>query len=241
MDLKRSSSYIHVDHTLGQEGSLTVITAFQPVNNLCSKVQLNLLCNVFALSFSQAALAHTSILTWLTEGRWSHSIYLVWLHQCCCYFVLMQCVFCYPSSLFSAWSPSVIQFLLVAGSLTGGWGPDSWLGQAALARGLCCQLCIQAPWLFTLTLQRETLPVWPAKMWGSRLFFSLLALAGLTSALIIILLLLWGVSFFWWLMAKTTVMTRVSSSPLQGKGQKVDPFPGAEVTLWACRVEQVTG
>lgn len=137
MDLKRSSSYIHVDHTLGQEGSLTVITAFQPVNNLCSKVQLNLLCNVFALSFSQAALAHTSILTWLTEGRWSHSIYLVWLHQCCCYFVLMQCVFVtlLPYSLLDlpVWSSSCwwLGAWQVAGALTAGWGRQLWQGACA--------------------------------------------------------------------------------------------------------------
>lgn len=176
-----------------------MITAFHSWNNLRSKVQLNLLCNVLALSFSQAVLAHTSILIWLTEGRGSHRIYLVWLPQCCCYFALMQCFF------LLLFFPVLCLISQCDPVPAGGWGPDSW--QAALARGLCCQLCIQAPWLFIPTLQRTTLPLWLAKMWGSGLFSSLLTLAGLPSALIM-LLLLGGILFFWWLMAKPRVMTR---------------------------------
>lgn len=120
--------------------ALTVITASHPWNSLCSEVQLNLLCSVFALSFSQAAVAHTSILSWLTEGRWSHCTYLLWLPQCCCYFALMQCLFLLP------FFPVLCLISQCDPVPAGGWGPARW--QAAPARGLCCQPCIQeSPWL----------------------------------------------------------------------------------------------
>lgn len=160
--------------------------AFHPWNSLCPKVQLNLLCNVFALSFSQAAVAHTSILTWLAEGRWSQH-----LPGLTSPVLLLFCspavpFFCCTFSLFSAWSPSVIQLLLVAGSSRKGSVLPALRPRVTTT-------------LYSHSSERD--PSWVAKMWGRGWFSSLLTLAGSPSALVMVLLLLGGILFFWWLMA----------------------------------------
>ena len=86
--------------------------------------------------FSRAVLAHISILTWLSEG--TESRHLPGL----------------TSPVLSLFCSHPVPFLLPLFPVlrltsqhdpvpAGGWEPDSWSGQAAPARALCCLLCIQ--------------------------------------------------------------------------------------------------